>query len=406
MAAPVQLVFLGELIEGFAASDVKRTLGDLFKLDEARLAQMFAGGRVVINRSVAAADAPAHVARFAKLGARLHIEPLVAAAVPVPVPFAPAAAPLAAAPAPLSLEEAIVCPNCGERQSKRLLCRACATNMPMGIAAKLEAAQEARAAALEARQAGRRPASAGRGRRGASSEGSAVWGLGFEGRIGRLAYASAGSILLAVLLLLLAFVAKGPSTGRVVTSVLGLLLVTFLSVRLSVLRCHDCNRSGWWSVLTGVPYLGAVVGLLLSLLPGTPEDNDYGEPPAEGSWPLAIGSMVVLAVAGVICVSAVFGAMGGERSAPEWGDQQDAADESAGLQLLVPQARTAYLTEYVRAPEHKAFTFSPGGSWGWKSGEATPDDAVRAALGICNASRKAYTAECVPINVDGEWLLK
>ena len=303
-------------------------------------------------------------------------------------------------------EEEIVCPNCGERQSKRLLCRACATDMPMGIAAKLEAEQQARAEALQARQA-RRGVSSGGGRVGSGSfstgKGTAWWGLGFDGRMGRLVYASAGSILFAVMLLLVAFLIKRPSTGRLVLFTLGMLAVAFVSVRLSVLRCHDCNRSGWWSVLVLVPYAGLVVSLLLSLMPGSAAANDYGEPPEAGGWPLALGSMAVLVVSVVMAGAALMKAVASGGLLPA-ARPPDAAHQAEVLTRLGSPARSAFLTEYARAPEHKAFAVSAGGAWGWKGGAGSEDEAVDGALSSCAANRQSYTPECAPVNIDGEWL--
>lgn len=56
-------------------------------------------------------------------------------------------------------------------------------------------------------------------------------------------------------------------------------LSTFLPVlAVTVRRLHDCNQSGWMYLLAFVP-LGGFVILVFSLLPGTPEDNQYGPVP-------------------------------------------------------------------------------------------------------------------------------
>ncbi|MDT9580622.1 DUF805 domain-containing protein [Stenotrophomonas indicatrix] len=56
-------------------------------------------------------------------------------------------------------------------------------------------------------------------------------------------------------------------------------LSTFLPVlAVTVRRLHDCNQSGWMYLLAFVP-LGGLVILVFSLLPGTPEDNQYGPVP-------------------------------------------------------------------------------------------------------------------------------
>jgi uncharacterized membrane protein YhaH (DUF805 family) len=230
-------------------------------------------------------------------------------------------------------------------------------------------------------------------------------GFGFDGRIGRLAYAAAGALLLAVILLLVSFLLKRPNGARAAVFGLGMLAVLFVSVRLTVLRCHDCNRTGWWGVLALVPYLGTVASLLLSFLPGSKEANDYGEPPARGSWPLLAGSLAVMGVSMVVAGSSVLQLFLSGGAPPEAAVSEEAGDPPM-FALLPPAARPAFRGEYAAAPQHKAFAVSPGGAWGWKSGEATADDAVAAALATCTANRQSYTQECLPVNVDGQWMVK
>ena len=52
MDATVQIVFFGEVMEGFHLEDVKRKVGQLLKLDETRVAQMFSGTRTVLKRAM------------------------------------------------------------------------------------------------------------------------------------------------------------------------------------------------------------------------------------------------------------------------------------------------------------------------------------------------------------------
>src|SRR3954467_12564321 len=75
------------------------------------------------------------------------------------------------------------------------------------------------------------------------------------------------------------------------------------AIRVTVLRLHDMNRSGWWVLVTLIPYLGWVASLVLMFMPGTSEDNDYGEKPKQGSTAVAISILVVVIVAGVIATT-------------------------------------------------------------------------------------------------------
>jgi uncharacterized membrane protein YhaH (DUF805 family) len=446
MATPVQLVFTGELLEGFERGEVARQLGQWLGLDDAKAAKLFTGARIVLKRSIEPEDAQRYVARFAKAGARLHIEPIGPpaagaarppqtrpqadaaatgaqgmASAPKPAPAVnPAFAALAPAaeamdkPSPPLGDAEIVCPNCGERQPKRELCRACATNMPMGIAAKIEAeqaAREARKAAFDARR-GVRPAAAAQ----AAGDAVPIWGFGFEGRMGRLTYATAGAMAIAPLFLLLNFALKSPSASRIVLFVLAALVVGLLSVRWSILRLHDLDRSGWWSLLMAVPSLNAGVGLILSLWPGTKDDNDYGEVPAEGSW----RAFWLSALAAVVCLAFTFSTVWTYMQQEAESDEAEQVSREEGpgpgpanappAAIRFPDAesdavlaaRAAFNGEYAQARGHKAFALSSSGAWGMKSGAASPEEAMAGALTSCDAQRAPDSAPCKTINLNGQ----
>ena len=54
--------------------------------------------------------------------------------------------------------------------------------------------------------------------------------------------------------------------------------ITIPSLAVSCRRLHDTGRSGWWLLLTIVPF-GGIVLLVFYLLPGESEDNAYGPNP-------------------------------------------------------------------------------------------------------------------------------
>jgi hypothetical protein len=222
----VQLVFRGEALEGFAPDEVRRRVAQALKLDEHRTAQLFSGARTVLKRSLEPGIARTYAQKLAHLGARVHIEPADAPpttafptlpdlpdedAAPAPppcgapprptraapltpaqphapkAPVAAVAAGAAAAPdSSLGLQtiEEVTCPNCGERQAKRLLCRNCSTNMEMVLANLREASERARAERLE-KFAARHPQRANR-HAAADGDSAGIFGLTFEGRMGRL----------------------------------------------------------------------------------------------------------------------------------------------------------------------------------------------------------------------------
>jgi uncharacterized membrane protein YhaH (DUF805 family) len=48
---------------------------------------------------------------------------------------------------------------------------------------------------------------------------------------------------------------------------------------LHVRRLHDQNRSGWWILLSAIPFVGHFIMLMLMLWSGTPGDNRFGNNP-------------------------------------------------------------------------------------------------------------------------------
>lgn len=418
MDNPVQLVFRGEVLDGFRPADVRRSLGDQLKLDEPRLAHLFSGQRVVLKRSIAAEAGRRHVAQFAVLGARLHLEvapggtpPRHTAtdlAQPETVLVARPPPSMALVPGPEVLaagDGSIVCPKCGERQPQAVFCIHCTTNMPMGITAKLEDEARARAEKEAQRQTEREARLTRRGTRLPAGDGGAapVWGLGLQGRMARRPYAAAGAGVSALLALTALFVLGKPGGARLVLAGFVLLAVLALSVRWTVLRCHDFNRSGWWSLLLVVPYLGPVAGIAVSLIPGNAEANDHGPAPEPGSWlPVALAGALlalVLTLGGRSALSSY------ERDLDRTGREAPVAGASqASDHALTGAAAAAFDDEYTPAAGHKAFARSSGGGWGWKGGAASPADALKAAVSACEATRQSYAPACEAIDLDGQSL--
>ncbi len=410
--AQVRLVFAGEVLDGFQLDEVKRRFGEAFKIEGARLAAMFSGERTVLKRSLPAGEGARYVAKLGALGARIHVEPLEAAKT---APAAPATA--AVIPALAPLEEQITCPNCGERQRKQVFCRTCTTDMPRGIAAKKEDADRARAERLDAARAGGRyapPRSAG----GEASSGGTVdpaplLSLSFEGRMGRLSYFNAGALAWVGIALIgiMAAVLLPMFRSMLVLIPVGIVGVVFglWSLRVTATRLHDFNFSGWWGLLTLIPYLGFVATLVLLAVPGTDDDNDYGEKPRQGNGLVAVVILIVSVIA-VLAIARV--AMSSydqysERAARRAVAQQPAGADPAALQraaqyLSSPAALDAYAA-YAREPNQKAFATGGGGAFGWHAGQASQREAISKALSACDANRQPYTSECQLVNVNGAW---
>jgi len=62
-----------------------------------------------------------------------------------------------------------------------------------------------------------------------------------------------------------------------------LFLAIFLpSLAAMVRRLHDTNSSGWWALLSFIPYLGGPIMLIWCCIPGTQGDNRFGPDPLQG----------------------------------------------------------------------------------------------------------------------------
>lgn len=53
----------------------------------------------------------------------------------------------------------------------------------------------------------------------------------------------------------------------------------WVSLASQVKRWHDCNKSGWLALLTFIPFAGALITIILGLVPGSREANLYGRNP-------------------------------------------------------------------------------------------------------------------------------
>lgn len=53
----------------------------------------------------------------------------------------------------------------------------------------------------------------------------------------------------------------------------------------TVRRLHDQDKSGWFILLTFIPYIGFLFWLIMAFWPGTKGENDYGWDPRDGEDP-------------------------------------------------------------------------------------------------------------------------
>jgi uncharacterized membrane protein YhaH (DUF805 family) len=423
MQSRVQLVYYGEVIRGFKRSDVRDDLGDLLEIDERSRSALFSGARIVLKHDMDFFEAQGYEERLRELGARVHIEPDdealgdAAAATPAPaldepatgaaethpVPAAPepvAAAPIVLLPPPVVSE--VTCPNCGERQPQRVMCRACGSDIAMALAYKQESEAAERLQRLAEARA-RRGLSTRADAELAAPDAPSAWGLGVSGRLARLPYIAAMCWVVLAINLLFVIAIPNPTQFKLYLLIMGTLLLIGFATRLSILRAHDFNGSGLWALAMWIPYLGAAAALALAALPGTREDNDFGGHPRAGNALLSVLAAVLMTLTLVATyrwiatmVEEVLPVSGPSIEVPK--------DAEMVLRLPSPQAVTVFRDEYLVGPSNKAFAASPTGSWAWRAGFASPESAAAAALEDCDAKSESYSRPCELVSVNGRWV--
>jgi uncharacterized membrane protein YhaH (DUF805 family) len=113
-----------------------------------------------------------------------------------------------------------------------------------------------------------------------------------QGRLNRQPYWLA-TISLCILSILIEYSAEALHDATIVALYLILIMPAYYMV--SIKRCHDRNKSGWWILLSFVPILGPLWILIeLGCFKGTDGDNEYGadplaEAPTSGEGPLNSG---------------------------------------------------------------------------------------------------------------------
>ncbi len=406
MSSPpsVNLLFKGEILPGFHVEDVKRDIGDFFKLDEPRRERMFLGAPYVVKRAVAPQDAARYVALFAKFGGRLHTEtagtlpgasaqPLTPASPPMPStgisPPAPGGArplaltPIAAEPVPSPAPPARIIPD------RAPIERGYRDNLddPVAVSPEIVVVHE--------------PAS--------------VFGISLTGRLARRPYGAGVLFGWAAIRWGLVGIAHHPSAGVIALISLGVLLAALFTVRLTVLRLHDLNLPAWWGLILLVPLLGLLASLGLSLVPGSNGDNKYGSEPDPGSRLLRLVVLFAVVVIGGMLRHSLMvgdGLVGHPLRNPNTIARQTGSDEAAHaiptdaeLSGIIKSgaARQVYKDAYWPARTHKAFAVSDGGAYAWSGEDATAATARSQALEKCEQARDAYSAACEIVDVDGEW---
>ena len=101
-------------------------------------------------------------------------------------------------------------------------------------------------------------------------------------------------IPLAIVGLILAAIAGGSSSNTtwlilfIVPLILYGLFIFIPALAVTIRRLHDTNRSGWWYLITFVPWVGSIILFVFEVLDGTPGPNPYGPDPKAAERPAAV----------------------------------------------------------------------------------------------------------------------
>jgi uncharacterized membrane protein YhaH (DUF805 family) len=101
--------------------------------------------------------------------------------------------------------------------------------------------------------------------------------VGFEGRATRSEYWWF-YLFFIIVYVVLALLSNALSSVFVLVPIIGFILP---AIAAATRRLHDTGRTGWWQLISFVPFVGAIVMIVFLVLEGNPGDNQYGPPPAK-----------------------------------------------------------------------------------------------------------------------------
>jgi len=104
----------------------------------------------------------------------------------------------------------------------------------------------------------------------------------FHGRARRKEYwifALVNVVAIIVLSILDGVLHSRSSSGFGVLSGLFALAILLPSLAVAVRRLHDTGRSGFWVLISLIPFIGGIILLVFCLLPGNPGPNSHGPDP-------------------------------------------------------------------------------------------------------------------------------
>ncbi|WP_417068347.1 DUF805 domain-containing protein [Niveibacterium terrae] len=333
MPSRYRVILNGQILAGHDPAEVRAALARSFRIADAQLDLLFSHRRIMIKRDASAEEAERLARLIRALGMDATVEstapPPEQAPAPTPAPeptSAPASAPepKAAAPRPASEElfslappappstaretavdpsaDNVTCPQCGEIQPRRTLCRHCGLDMPRYHRAQAALQAEPPPTAQPSQHARPEPEREVKAETAEPGESAPLLSLSFSGRLPRMAYLGGSLFGTGAALSLIALGLSSGIKGLGTLAMLALLIYTF---RIAALRLHDTGRSGWMSLLMLVPLLGQIFALALLLIPGDELENDYGETPEAGGGKAALMGLALIALALTLSYKAI-----------------------------------------------------------------------------------------------------
>jgi len=291
-----KLVFSGDILPGNDPDETRARLVALLGVAPDKTERLFSGKPVVIKKGLDADAAQAYRRKLASMGigVRVEAQEIVTPSGPREAVASQPATPVAAPDTPLEPSlveiEEMQCPECGQSQPKRTLCMHCGVDMPRILAAREQQKQDAAMPGIQQSTESIRvyeqaPIYT------SSPERQPYFGLNFDARMSRRSYFTGWCLMsLAAFVSLMFAVLVGGKWLMIPIMV----VFVVMGLRLSVLRTHDFNWSGWWVLLTFIPVVGVIFSLLLLFFPGSPDDNDFGDKPESATWGHALGALAAL----------------------------------------------------------------------------------------------------------------
>ena len=87
-------------------------------------------------------------------------------------------------------------------------------------------------------------------------------------------------LILVMPLILAGFLGLGENGQSIMFIISGILLLIHIipSLAVSIRRLHDIDKSGWWYLISFIPYIGAIAIMIMAMI-DSKDDNEYGENP-------------------------------------------------------------------------------------------------------------------------------